>query len=49
MKAEKTTFDEMDLSRYDIINTDEPAFRVKRGLDEPTINPKVEPYPTQPS
>ncbi len=37
MKAEKTHFDEMDLSRYDFINKDEPAFRVKRGLDESVV------------
>ncbi len=37
MKAEKTTFDEMDHFRYDFINTDEPAFRVKRGLDESVV------------
>ena len=37
MKAEKTRFDEMDLSRYDFINEDEPAFRVEKGLNETVV------------
>ena len=37
MKAEKTTFAEMDHSPYDFINYDEPAFRVKKGLDESVV------------
>lgn len=37
MSAKKTSFEEMDLSRYDFINHDEPGFQIEKGLDESVV------------